>query len=407
MLGGCNAPLGSAKLSETTTNPFTVSPLPAEAVPATDQSAAAPQTADEALPRVLADLEAIGEIDPAAREKLTSDLQSVKPEHWPLMVQQFKSALAYREQVARQPLAPSPTPPAPQATHIESRPVVVTDEGQTLDAATAQALAAARPLPPPPQPTAPVVQSPAVIPASYVAAPVSQAPWDEDLAAAVTKLEAEINPSPSSIDEVHAHMRLRMLYLLAGRQADALAPIPGVAPEQQDYWSKQLFALESFLDNQSQPDDKLRAGASLIHLDQARAKLAELATLQLRNLNFVTTVDGYGIYQRREDARFKPGDQVTLYTEVENFRSESTKDGYRTTLSTSYEVVDASGKRVDGRQFPDVEDVCQNTRRDLHMRYGMALPTRIYPGEYQLRLTITDQLSHKIGQASLPFEIVE
>jgi hypothetical protein len=70
-------------------------------------------------------------------------------------------------------------------------------------------------------------------------------------------------------------------------------------------------------------------------------------------------------------------------------------------------VVDASGQRVDGRQFPDVEDLCQNQRRDFHMQYGVVLPTRIYPGEYQLRLTVTDQRSHKIGQASVPFEIVE
>lgn len=55
----------------------------------------------------------------------------------------------------------------------------------------------------------------------------------------------------------------------------------------------------------------------------------------------------------------------------------------------------------------DVQDLCQNQRRDFHMQYGVVLPTRIYPGQYQLRLTITDQLSHKIGQASVPFEIVD
>ena len=144
-----------------------------------------------------------------------------------------------------------------------------------------------------------------------------------------------------------------------------------------------------------------------MHLDQARAKLAELATLQIRNLTFVDSVDSYGVFERRKTREFRPGDPVTLYAEVENFRSDSTKEGYRTALATSYEVVDANGQRVDGRQFPEVEDVCQNQRRDFHMQYGVALPTRIYPGEYQLRLIVTDQLSHKIGQASVPFVIVE
>jgi hypothetical protein len=202
-------------------------------------------------------------------------------------------------------------------------------------------------------------------------------------------------------------MRLRMLMLMAGLENDSLTPIPGASSTEQDYWSKQLFALSTYFDSTRQPDMKQRAAGSLVHLDAARAKLAELATLQVRNLTFVDSVDGYGLYEVHEAARFKPGDQVNLYAEVDNFRSESTKDGYRTALATSYEVVDPQGHRVDGAQFPEVEDICRNQRRDFHMQYGVALPTRIYPGKYELRLIITDQLSNKIGQATLPFEIVE
>jgi hypothetical protein len=142
-------------------------------------------------------------------------------------------------------------------------------------------------------------------------------------------------------------------------------------------------------------------------LDQARAKLAELATMQVRKLAFVDSVSGYGAYQLRETTKFRPGDQVTLYAEIENFSSESTRDGFRTRLGTSYEVLDKHGKRVDSAQFPEVEDVCQNPRRDFHMQYTVTLPTRIYPEQYELRLIITDQQSQKIGQASVPFEIVE
>jgi len=144
-----------------------------------------------------------------------------------------------------------------------------------------------------------------------------------------------------------------------------------------------------------------------MHLDSARSSLAELATLSVRNLTFVKSVGGFGVYQELEETKFRPGDQVTLYTEVENFRSQSTKEGFHTQLSTSYEVLDLKGVRVDGAQFPDVKDLCKNQRRDFHMQYGVALPTHIYAGHYQLQLTITDQLSHKIGQTSAPFEIVE
>jgi hypothetical protein len=68
--------------------------------------------------------------------------------------------------------------------------------------------------------------------------------------------------------------------------------------------------------------------------------------------------------------------------------------------------LDKAGRRVDGKQFPDVADKCRNRRRDFHMQYELPLPTRIYPGPYDLELTITDHNSGKIGQTTVPFEIV-
>ena len=47
---------------------------------------------------------------------------------------------------------------------------------------------------------------------------------------------------------------------------------------------------------------------------------------------------------------------------------------------TLVRVADDGLHRVDGRQFPDVEDLCGSVRRDFHMQYGVDLPTRIYPG---------------------------
>ena len=54
-----------------------------------------------------------------------------------------------------------------------------------------------------------------------------------------------------------------------------------------------------------------------------------------------------------------------------------------------------------------IEDLCRNPRRDFHMQYTVTLPTRIYAEQYEIRLIITDQQSHKIGQASVAFEIVD
>ncbi len=440
---GCQGPWPAGKHAQTHSAPAPVAkaknePGEIRQASATDLASlgipsegSAAKTQEQAMTEVLSDLEAIGAIDPGAKQELLADLREAKPENWSLIVQQFRSALAYRQQlaakeskaaaaesIAPQQLQPLRALPVSHETSKKSAAVESSDAEPLGDAVVVSDAAApleqvAKPLPKPtlstPQQTI-VVAAPthhAIEQVSYEA-PVTQARhWHEHLQASITELKNHTTEAPSNTAEVHDHMRLRMLQMLAEQENDAMTPIPGASSMQQDYWAKQLFAVSTFLDSERQPDNKRRAAGSLTHLDHARAHLSEMANLRIRNLLFVDSVDGYGVYQTRDEGKFRPGDQVTLYTEVENFRSESTKEGYRTALGTSYEVTDTKGQRVDSAQFPDVEDLCQNRRRDFHMQYGVALPTRIYPGEYELRITITDQLSHKISQQSVPFEIVE
>ena len=98
---------------------------------------------------------------------------------------------------------------------------------------------------------------------------------------------------------------------------------------------------------------------------------------------------------------------MTLYAEIDNFRSESTERGYHTSLATSYEVLDQAGNRVEGGEFANVDDYCRNKRNDFYIEYTFQLPSRIYASNYQLRLLIRDRLSGKIGKATADFEIHE
>ncbi len=163
--GGCSVPWygGAYGRTETRKNPFTQ-----EA--AVTPGEAAPKTEEEALADVFDELQAIGEIDPLAREKLTGDLRSVKPEYWPLMVRQFKSTLAYRQQFVERDSPGAKTQGAPVSYTGEQRQsaaspmreshakvsddspaVVVSNAEPTVDGASEYALAqVAQPLPPPP-----------------------------------------------------------------------------------------------------------------------------------------------------------------------------------------------------------------------------------------------------------------
>lgn len=437
LLGGCMSPwslraepdpLASSRLSGDSLPAMPIAaeqPIqsPSSVTTAKSLSSAVVLTTDQeiALNHLVAEVRATRTLSATAEHQLRVQLRHAHQDEWPLVVKNFRSTLAYRDELlARETQSDAAIH---HASYTPSSPSHVQEAEQTATAI------------PQPEPTAPVHQvqlashtAPVNLPTrGTIVANVSKdepatpsgeipnaspsmsgdADWRSKLASTIDSMRHEVKPNPTSTDELQQHMRLRMLMLTAGLENDSLAPIPGATPTEQDYWSKQLFALSTYLDSERQPDKKQRAAGSLMHLDAARAKLAELATLEVRNLSFVDSVEGYGLYDVHEEAKFKPGDQVRLYAEVENFRSESTKEGYRTVLATSYEVVDSQGHRVDGAQFLDVEDVCRNHRRDFHMQYGIALPTRIYPGTYELRLIITDQLSQKIGQTAVSFEIVE
>jgi hypothetical protein len=229
--------------------------------------------------------------------------------------------------------------------------------------------------------------------------------WQHSIQKAITDLEHRVSPSPTTTAEVHQHVSLRILRLLAGDTEKALEPIPHISPTEQDYWSRQLFALATYLDHHSQPDDKRRAAASVTHLEEAVSNLREMGSLSLRNLTFCKNVYGYGALESYESDIFSPGQHVSLYVEVENYHSTSSEKGFNTSLGTSYEVLDEHGKRVTSGDFPEVNDCCRSRRRDFHLQLGMTLPENIAAGRYQVQLLVKDRQSDKIGNAKASFEI--
>jgi hypothetical protein len=246
--------------------------------------------------------------------------------------------------------------------------------------------------------------APPILSAISAADPGSQ-DWRKDIDEAIKDLQGRLSDAPQTTAEVHQQVSLRLLELLAGHTEDALKPIPQISHEEQDYWSGQVYALATYLDHHSQPDDKRRAAASVAHLDEAVGHLRELGSLALRNLTFCKNIYDYGSYEPYDEPQFSPGQQVLLYVEVENYHSDSTDKGFCTSLGTSYEVFDDHGKRLEGGDFPDVEDCCRSRRRDFHIQYGLAIPKKLGPGKYRLDLDMKDRRGDKLGHASIDFEI--
>ncbi len=108
---------------------------------------------------------------------------------------------------------------------------------------------------------------------------------------------------------------------------------------------------------------------------------------------------------RFDKDRFKPGQQVILYCEVDRFVAEKVKDRYQTHLQGAYEIYDASGTKVAEQTLPEDEQWCDHYRRDYFIAYRFYLPNHLTAGKYQLKLTMEDRKGKLFGQNEIAFEI--
>lgn len=401
---------------------------------------------------VLRELQMIGAVDPLAAQQLVAQLGNVKPSLRPLVARQFRTSWEYHRQltgdadssmltnaqhppgarrVAQMPTEYQPAVAPPQVEPPATRtPVAAPQPAEpTVPDVTAT------PVSPSVNPAADVTEPQAsrdatievdseVAPAKFEAEPrlmpavdeqmIAHVPmvdeprdWQDVLSQTIDRLDGDLSDDPRNTSEAYQHVRMRLLQLAAGNRNLALAPIPGLTPTEQTYWSNQLFAIATLLDHEGQPDDQRRANLATDQLAEASAKLGELSSLSISSLVFCKQVYGFGDYEEPDSPGFAPGQSVTLYAEIDNFRSESTERGYHTSLATSYEVLDQAGNRVEGGEFANVDDFCRNKRNDFYIEYTFQLPSRIYASNYQLRLLIRDRLSGKIGNATADFEIHE
>lgn len=436
--------------------PVTAETQNAAGPPATGAPAASPAprpstTDSQALLDTLNELQAIGAIDPETQRLVMEDLKQIDPALWPQLLQYYRTSVALRKksELAAKPAPPSATPSVEiempdqsVASSGDSRPQLATptsadsaaaaaageSEATTNDSAAPELVAQATPrkaAPPSaarPGKGATPEKSSKVIKLVAATEPIDDPPaaaaaktgpeadaisWEDHLRAATTELEKMTDDPAQSAAEASRHAALRLLYLVCGRREDALTPIRGIAPGQQDFWSQELYGLANYLDTERNPDSSRRAAEAVDRLREAAARLGEQATLAVKNLTFCTEVTSYGVYKAFGKDEFKAGQEVLLYAEVENFKSRQTDKGYQTALKSSYQILDPHGARVESQDFEVTEEHCHNLRRDFFMRYHIWMPKRIYGGRYTLQLTIEDTLSQKLGQSSLEFTIKE
>lgn len=198
----------------------------------------------------------------------------------------------------------------------------------------------------------------------------------------------------------------RYLMVLAGDPDTAVTAIEGLSEGEQEFLRHQLLALWTLVDEGGHPVIARRFASALPQLREATKHLAASTdSLEIRSLAFCTEIEAYGQIKEFDRGRFRAGQEVILYCEIENFASQRGSDGYETHLQGSYSVYDQNNRKISSQLLPADKQISRNYLRDYFIAYQMPLPKNLETGKYRLELTMEDVHGQKYGQASIPFEI--
>jgi hypothetical protein len=232
----------------------------------------------------------------------------------------------------------------------------------------------------------------------------------------VSTLETEVKlrsgkPDPEG-ELPRMQRQLRLWYLLAEKPDAAVSEVESLPEAEQEAFRQLMFGLSTWMSPEEERRANLRNARVLRSLREAAAQLSAAAKLDVHNLRFCESVEGYGWYKEFPTAQFRSKQQVILYAEVDNFATEQTgPDSYETELQASYQIFDSGGTLVDERQLPLDKEVCRNQRRDYFLAYRIYLPEGLAAGRYRLELTVEDLKAkqhyqgRKLGDGMTEFSI--
>jgi hypothetical protein len=121
----------------------------------------------------------------------------------------------------------------------------------------------------------------------------------------------------------------------------------------------------------------------------------------VRNACFASRVRGWGDVQRFPDERFRAGQEVIVYFELDGLSAAESAAGFRTSIDTALRLVGADGRELHAWKFDPITETCPARRHDYFARYVLRLPESA-AGQCRLEVAVTDSLAGTAATATLP-----
>jgi hypothetical protein len=136
-------------------------------------------------------------------------------------------------------------------------------------------------------------------------------------------------------------------------------------------------------------------------LQGVEERLRRRAALHVEKMLFCRRIDDFGVYVPREPvngihtfeggAGDQPGEPVQVYVELRNVSSKQHGDAYETRLAGSIELFDGLQRQSAYRKdFAPELYRGRSTRHDFFVNCSFAVPRKLPPGRYTLRVEVRD-----------------
>ena len=200
--------------------------------------------------------------------------------------------------------------------------------------------------------------------------------------------------------------QLSLLQLAADQPTEAAQLSPAIAQESRALISRFVTAAASAYRLLSEP----LAGAdeALAAVEELRTLLRAEAELLIPVVALCVKVTTFGVYDELPAEALQPyqANRVIVYCEIKNFTAQEQDPGrFHSSLSARLELFTSEGRSLWVREEHEIEDLSRQRREDFFLAQLVTLPADLAPGDYVLKVTVTDLLAEKTNEAAHRFSI--
>ena len=121
----------------------------------------------------------------------------------------------------------------------------------------------------------------------------------------------------------------------------------------------------------------------------------------VHNACFASRVRAWGDVERFPDERFRPGQEVIVYFELDGLSAAESDAGFKTSIDTTLRLVDADGRELHAWSFEPIAETCPARRHDYFARYVVRMPEAV-AGACRVEVAVTDTLTGTDATTTLP-----